>query len=68
MTTSSNVEYFFLQYVPNVVSGEGVSMAAVFIDPTDLDQGICRVCVAGDWQTKFGISIPMLTLRCWRPC
>ena len=52
MTTSRNVEYFFLQYVPNIVSGESVSIAAIFIDPTDLDQGICRVCPAEDWQTK----------------
>lgn len=52
MTTSSNVEYFFLQYVPNALSSESVSIAAIFIDPTDLDQGICRVSLAGDWQTK----------------
>jgi hypothetical protein len=58
MTTSDDVEYFFLQYVPNVVSGESVSIAAIFIEPTDPDQGICRFSLAEDWQTK---------VRCFDP-
>jgi predicted DNA-binding ribbon-helix-helix protein len=52
MATSSKLEYFFLQYIPDIVSGESVSIAAVFIDPTDLDHGICRVSLAGNWQSK----------------
>jgi hypothetical protein len=51
MTTSNDVEYFFLQYVPSIVRGESVSIAAIFIGPIDLHEGVCRISIAGDWQT-----------------
>jgi Protein of unknown function (DUF3037) len=58
MSAPSNVEYFVLRYVPNILSDEGISIAAVFIDPTDLDQGICLMSFASDWQAKVRSSSP----------
>jgi hypothetical protein len=52
MTESSNIEYCFLRYVPKVDSDMGVDIAVIFIDATDLENGICTVRVAADWQTK----------------
>jgi hypothetical protein len=52
MAASSNVEYFFLHYVPNVLSDKHVLIAAIFIDPSDLEDGICTMSFAEDWQTE----------------
>jgi Protein of unknown function (DUF3037) len=52
MTTSSNIEYFFLEYVPNILSGDSVVIAVIFIDSTGLNQGMCVMTCATDWQIK----------------
>jgi Protein of unknown function (DUF3037) len=58
MTASGYVEYFFLHYVPHVISDESVSIAAIFVDPTDLEQGTCKMRFAADWQTKVQLLDP----------
>jgi hypothetical protein len=52
MTESSGLEYCFLQYVPNIVRDKSVSIAAIFIDPSDLENGMCAMICAPNWQTK----------------
>ena len=52
MTSSSNIEFVFLLYVPNVLSGRSVAIAAIFVDFDDLEEGICTMSVAEDWQTQ----------------
>jgi hypothetical protein len=52
MTSSSNVEYCFLHYVPNIVGDKSVTLAAIFIDPTDLEKGLCTMSVVANWKTK----------------
>ena len=52
MTEYTNVEYCLLSYVPNVLSCEGVSIAAIFIDSTDPEEETCTVSFAENWQTK----------------
>ncbi len=52
MTPPCNVEYCFLHYVPNVGSDKRISIASILIDPTDLENGICTMSFAADWQTK----------------
>ena len=58
MTTSTTVEYCFLHYVPNVAADKSISIAAIFIDPTNLDDGICTVCIAANWQTEVQLLDP----------
>jgi Protein of unknown function (DUF3037) len=58
MAGSCNVEYFFLLYVPNVVSGESIAIAAILIDSTDLENGICTMSFAADWQARVRVFDP----------
>jgi predicted lipoprotein len=52
VTEYTNIEYCLLSYVPNVLSCEGVSIAAIFIDSTDPEEENCTMRFAEDWQTK----------------
>jgi len=54
MTESRIVEFFYVQYVPNVVGDERICIAAVTIDP----DGICTMALVADWQTR---------VRCFDP-
>lgn len=47
MTASSNLEYCVLRYAPNVIGREGVSIAAIFIDPSDQ---VCATIFVPHWQ------------------
>src|ERR1700722_6919945 len=57
-TTSTSVEYCFLNYVPNVVSNEGVSIAAIVFSPRDLEAGVCAMIYAPSWQTRVRVLDP----------
>jgi hypothetical protein len=63
---ASSVEYMFLRYVPNVINGEGVSIAAVFIDPVELEQGICMMSFAANWEGKVRHLDPTADLEMLR--
>jgi hypothetical protein len=58
MIRPSRVEYCFLRYVPNVIRDEGVSIGAIFIDPADIERGICKIHFAADWQTNVRFVDP----------
>jgi Protein of unknown function (DUF3037) len=58
MTGSTNIEYCLVQYVPNVVRDERISIAAIFIDSSDLQNGFCTVSFAQDWQNKVHLFDP----------
>jgi hypothetical protein len=58
MTTSTSVEYCLLYYVPNVISDEKVSMATIFITSGDLENGVCTIIYAADWQTRVRVLDP----------
>ena len=58
MEPSENLEYCFVHYVPNVISGERISIAVVFFDPSDLEDGICTMCFAADWQNRVRLIDP----------
>jgi Protein of unknown function (DUF3037) len=58
MTGSTNIEYCLVQYVPNVVRDERISIAAIFIDSSDLENGFCTVSYAKDWQNKVHLLDP----------
>ena len=53
MTASCNVEYCILEYVSNVVSSAQIPIAVIFIDSTDMQNGICTMTFAADWQTNI---------------
>ena len=63
MTAPSNVEYFFLHYLPNPISDNSVSIAAVLLDSNDLDNGICAMCFAADWQRRVRLVDPNSDLK-----
>jgi hypothetical protein len=52
------VEYCLLRYVPNVTGDEGVSIAAIVIDPSNLEQGLCTMSIATDWKTRVQVLDP----------
>jgi len=52
MATVSNVEYFFLSYVPSVLSNQSVSVAVIFVDPSGTENGVCTISLQNDWQRK----------------
>jgi len=58
MLESSTIEYCLLRYVPNVVSNEGVSIAVIFIDASDLQNGTCAMSLAADWPNKVRLLDP----------
>jgi len=51
-------EYFLLRYAPNVTMDEGVSIAAVVIDPSNLEKGLCAMSLATDWKTRVRVLDP----------
>lgn len=57
-TTSTSVECCFLNYVPNIVSNEGVSIAAIVFSPRDLEAGVCAMIYAPRWQTRVRVLDP----------
>jgi hypothetical protein len=52
MAGTANIEYFILRYVPNAISDMSVSLAIIFIDPHDLQNGICAMRVADFWHRE----------------
>jgi Protein of unknown function (DUF3037) len=58
MTTSTNVEYFLLRYVPTVLSEKTVSIAAIFIASGGPESGICTMIYAADWRAKVRVLDP----------
>jgi len=50
MSESRNVEYCFLQYVPNIESSKSVLMAAIFVDSGDSTNEICSMTISANWQ------------------
>jgi hypothetical protein len=58
MDESSNVEYCLLRYVPNVTGKEGVSIAAIFIDVSDVDKEVCAITLAPYWQERVRLFDP----------
>jgi len=63
MTAPSNVEYFFLHYLPNLIGDRSVSIAAVLLDSNDLDNGICTMFFAADWQRRVRLVDPNSDLK-----
>jgi hypothetical protein len=58
MAESSNLEYCVLRYVPNVIGREGVSIAAIFIDPSDSANEVCAISFAADWPERIRLIDP----------
>jgi adenylate cyclase len=58
MISSNNAEFVFLRYVPNMLSDKYVSIAAVVIDFNNLEEGVCTMSVAEDWQTQVRLLDP----------
>jgi hypothetical protein len=63
MTASSDVEFILLHYVPNMLSRQRVSIAAIFVDFDNLEEGICTMSVAEDWRTKVRLLDPNADLE-----
>lgn len=51
MTQSKSVDYCLLRYVPNMLSEKSASIAAIFVTSGDLENGICTMVCAPDWET-----------------
>jgi hypothetical protein len=66
MGNAKSIEYFSLIYVPNVTSSRGVSIAAVFFDPSDLETGFCAVRLASDWEKKVRSIDPRADIQMLR--
>ena len=58
MNESSRLEYCLLRYVPTVIRDDSVAVAVIFIDSSDLENGICTMSFATDWQTKVLLLDP----------
>jgi DUF3037 family protein len=58
MSESRNVEYCVLRYVPNVLSDKIASIAAIFIDSSDLENGICTMILAPNWRIEAQLLDP----------
>ena len=58
MAEPSTIEYCLLRYVPDASSDKGVSIAAIFMDPSDLQNGTCAMSLAPDWQNKVRLLDP----------
>src|ERR1700685_4374065 len=58
MAESRNLEYCVLRYAPNVISKEGVLIAAIFIYPSDPDREECAITFAPYWQEKIRLFDP----------
>lgn len=58
MSESCNVEYFLLKYVPNVIEDASILIAAILVDPEDLENGMCTIRVAADWRNKVRFLDP----------
>jgi hypothetical protein len=61
--SENSVEYCSLLYVPNMLSDEGVSIAGIFIDPIDIENGICTMAFAADWQKRVRRLDPHADLK-----
>ena len=63
MNKWNNIEYCFLRYVPGAETDKGVSIAAIFIEPSDSEVGVCRMKFAADWQKKARLLDPDIDLE-----
>jgi hypothetical protein len=46
-----------------MLSDEGVSIAGIFIDPIDIENGICTMAFAADWQKRVRRLDPHADLK-----
>jgi hypothetical protein len=59
MTTSRDIDYCLLYYVPDVLcSDKSVSIAAILVKSTDPRIEVCAMVCAADWQRKVQILDP----------
>jgi hypothetical protein len=58
MNVARNVEYCVLDYVPNIVRDKSVSIAAIFMDTSDEENGTCTMTLASDWETQVRLLDP----------
>jgi hypothetical protein len=63
MSESGSVEYCFLRYVPNVVSGMSVAIAVILVDPSGPEKGICGMILAPNWQSEVQLIDPECDLQ-----
>ena len=63
MSAAKNVEYFILEYVPVAVCYQSISIAAVFLDCTDFEAGMCMMSIADDWRAKVRFLDPNADLE-----
>jgi len=52
MDDGHTLEYFLLQYVPNIVRSDVFNIAVVLLDPKDPDRGFCGLRCVSNWQSK----------------
>ena len=52
MAGERRLEYFLLEYVRDIVRGQGLNIAVVLLDPTDMDTGFCRLRCVSNWESK----------------
>jgi len=53
MGAANTIEYRIVQYVPNVISNWSLSLAVVFTDASNPQDGVCAMSVAASWQAKI---------------
>lgn len=59
MTTSGDIEYCLLYYVPNVLlSNKRFSIAAILIDAGDPRHKVCEMICSPDWQRRVRVLDP----------
>jgi hypothetical protein len=63
MAESSNLEYCLLHYVPNLLRDKSVSIAAIVFNSGDLENGICTMIYAADWQINVRLLEPNTDLE-----
>jgi hypothetical protein len=59
----SKIEYFFIEYLPNVDGRRTISIAVVLFDAEHMEDGICKLMVAPQWQAKVLIFDPHADLK-----
>ena len=63
MSKSRVVEYFFLQYAPNILSERSTAIAVIFVDPRGPEKGTCTMSIAAGWEGEIRILDPEADLE-----
>lgn len=58
MSERIKLEYFLLRYLPTVTGLESVPIAAIFLDPSGTENGICTMRFSANWQKSVLILDP----------